>query len=294
MKMHNPSLGALWMICAAFSFAVINSLVQYLSINYNIASTTIALLQYSFALVFIFPWLMKLGIKASLRTNNLKLHLLRVLFAVIGLQLWLWALAYPIPIWQGISLLMLSPIFSTIGAAIFLKEFVSLARWFATLLGFIGASLILEPWSDHFYLATCLPIGAAFFWSCSSMIVKKLSKSEKTTTLIVYLLLLTAPFNVFIAFSNWSLPLGSSTWLFLALSGLLTSLAQYALIRAYTVADASFVQPFDNIKLPLNILASFIVFGTMPPGRLWLGAAFIIISVIFITHNEKIKRSKAK
>jgi drug/metabolite transporter (DMT)-like permease len=33
-----------------------------------------------------------------------------------------------------------------------------------------------------------------------------------------------------------------------------------------------------------------LVFGTMPPGRLWLGAAFIIISVIFITHNEKEKR----
>jgi drug/metabolite transporter (DMT)-like permease len=289
IKVHNPALGAFWMICAAVSFAIINSLTQYLSINYSLASTTIALVQYSFALVFILPWLMTLGIKNSLRTKNLKWHLFRVLFAVIGLQLWLWALAFPIPIWQGISLLMLSPIFSTIGAAIFLKEQVSLARWFATLLGFIGASLILEPWSEDFYLATLLPVAAAFFWSCSSMIVKKLSASETTATLIVYLLLLTAPFNIFIAIGNWALPVGAITWLFLALAGLVTALAQYALIRSYTVADASFVQPFDNIKLPLNVLAGFLVFGTMPPGRLWLGAAFIIISVIFITHNEKEK-----
>ena len=285
--MHNPTLGALWMLCAAVSFAIINSLTQYLSIQYSLASTTIALVQYSFALVFIFPLLVKLGIKESLRTNNMKLHLARVLFAVVGLQLWLWALAYPIPIWQGISLLMLSPIFSTIGSALFLHEEVSLARWFATMLGFIGASLVLEPWSEHFYLAALLPIGAAFFWSCSSMIVKKLSASEKTETLIVYLLLLTTPFNIFIAAGNWSLPQGADTWLLLALAGLITSLAQYALIRAYTVADASFVQPFDNVKLPLNVLAGFLVFGTVPPGRLWLGAAFIIISVVFITHREK-------
>lgn len=287
MKMHNPTLGALWMLCAALSFAIINSLTQYLSINYSLASTTIALVQYSFALVFIFPLLLKLGIKESLRTSNMKLHLFRVLFAVVGLQLWLWALAYPIPIWQGISLLMLSPIFSTIASALFLHEEVSFARWFATLLGFIGALFILEPWSEHFYLASLLPIGAALSWSCSSMIVKKLSATEKTTTLIVYLLLLTTPFNIFIAFSNWVLPMGVDIWIFLALAGLLTALAQYALIRSYTVADASFVQPFDNVKLPLNVLAGFLVFGTVPPGRLWLGAAFIIASVVFITHKEK-------
>lgn len=287
MKLHNPALGALWMICAAVSFAIVNVLTQYLSVAGHLASTTVGLLQYSLALLFTMPWLLTLGIKKSLYTQQPKLHLLRVLFAVVGLQLWLWALAHPIPIWQAISLLMLSPIFSTIGSAIFLNEEVSAARFFATILGFIGGTLILEPWSDDFYLATLLPVGAAFFWSCSSMMVKKLSATEKTTTLIVYLFVLTTPFNIFIAASNWEMPLGVNIWLLLALAGLFTSLAQYALIRAYTVADASFVQPFDNVKLPLNVLASFLVFGTVPPGRLWLGAALIITSVLFVTHREK-------
>ena len=183
MSQHKPALGAFWMVAAALCFAIINSLSQYLNINNHLASTTVALFQYGFALVFIFPWLLSLGIRKSLSTNNFKLHLLRVLFAVIGLQLWLWALAYPVPIWQGIALLMLSPIFSTLGSRLILKEDVGIARIMATICGFIGAALILEPWAEQFQLATCLPVAAAFFWSCCSMTVKKLSATDKTATL---------------------------------------------------------------------------------------------------------------
>ncbi|MGL4601214.1 MAG: hypothetical protein ACRCVE_06945, partial [Plesiomonas sp.] len=68
--------------------------------------------------------------------------------------------------------------------------------------------------------------------------------------------------------------------------GLLTAFAQTAIAKAYASADASFVQPFDNFKLPINIAAGWIVFGWAPPGRLWLGAAIIIAATAFITHRE--------
>lgn len=105
----------------------------------HIPSTTVALFQYFIALVAIFPWLRTLGLRNALRTQYFGQHCFRVFLAVIGIQLWLWALAYPVPIWQGIALLMTSPLFATIGAGIFLKENVGTARWVATLAGFTGA-----------------------------------------------------------------------------------------------------------------------------------------------------------
>ena len=92
---------------------------------------------------------------------ELRLHLLRVALAVTGIQFWLWALAVPVPIWQGIALLMTSPLFATLGSALFLKEQVSRARILATLAGFVGAMLILAPWTDDFTLASLLPVAAA-------------------------------------------------------------------------------------------------------------------------------------
>ncbi|WP_162048336.1 DMT family transporter [Vibrio taketomensis] len=291
---HHPIKGASWMLAAGLSFAIVNSLAQVASINYGLSSTTVALVQYAIALVVILPYLKTLGIRQSLRTQKLGLHIFRVFLAVIGIQLWLWALAYPVPIWQGIALLMTSPLFATLGSGLLLKENVGKARWAATLTGFIGAMIILEPWADDFSWAALLPVGAAFFWACYSLMVKKLSSDDSPSTMVVYLLILITPFNILLALPDWQTPTGGSLWLVLICAGIATALAQWAIVKAYSVADASFVQPFDHAKLPLNVLAGWVVFGWVPPGRLWLGAAIIIASVAFITQWEARKSSKRK
>ncbi len=274
------------MLTAGLAFAIINSLTQIASIHFGLASTTVAVIQYAIAFFAILPYLQTLGIRRALQTNNLKMHIARVFLSVIGIQLWIWALAYPVPIWQGIALLMTSPLFATVGSGLFLKENVGKARWGATLAGFAGAMIILEPWADDFSWATLLPVGAAFFWACYSLMVKKLSSDDSPSTMVVYLLLLITPFNMLLAAPEWQMPSGFNIWAILVVIGVLTALAQWAIVKAYSVADASFVQPFDHAKLPLNVLAGWIVFSWVPPGRLWLGAAIIIASVAFITHWE--------
>ncbi|WP_252724345.1 DMT family transporter [Vibrio hepatarius] len=293
-KSHHPVQGASWMLMAGLAFALVNSFAQVASIKFGLASTTIALIQYAIALIVILPYLKTLGIRQSLRTNHLGWHIFRVFISVIGIQLWLWALAYPVPIWQGIALLMTSPLFATVGSGLFLKEKVGVARWGATVSGFIGAMLILEPWADDFSWATLLPIGAAFFWACYSLMVKKLSSDDSPSTIVVYLLILITPFNILLAIPDWQTPIGGSIWLVLFAAGTLTALAQWAVVKAYSVADASFVQPFDHAKLPLNVLAGWVVFSWIPPGRLWLGAAIIIASVAFITQWESKKTRQLK
>jgi hypothetical protein len=46
------------------------------------------------------------------------------------------------------------------------------------------------------------------------------------------------------------------------------------------------VQPFDHIKLPLNVIASFLVFGWAPPGTLWLGATLIVGASLYLMWRE--------
>lgn len=290
MSQHQPVQGASWMLTAGLAFAIVNSIAQYVSMNFGLPSTMVALVQYGIALIVILPYLRTLGLRNSLRTEHFGMHALRVFLSVIGIQLWLWALAYPVPIWQGIALLMTSPLFATIGSGLFLKEKVGAARWCATLAGFVGAMIILEPWADSFTWATLLPVGAAFFWACYSLMVKKMSANDSPSTMVVYLLVLITPFNILLALPDWQTPGGMNVWLLLFGAGAMTALAQWAIVKAYAVADASFVQPFDHAKLPLNVLAGWVVFGWAPPGRLWLGAAIIIASVAFITQWERRKK----
>lgn len=289
MPNHSPVLGATWMLIAGLAFAVVNSITQYISIEFSLPSTTVALLQYAIALLAILPYLKNLGIRKSLHTKHFGWHAFRVFLSVIGIQLWIWALAYPVPIWQAIALLMLSPLFATVGSGVLLKEHIGWARWAATLAGFGGAMIILEPWSDGFSWATLLPVGAAFFWACYSLMVKKMSVNDSPSTMVVYLLLLITPFNIFLALPDWTMPIGAAVWVYLIIVGILTALAQWAIVKAYSVADASFVQPFDLAKLPLNVFLGWLVFGAVPTGNLWVGAAIMVASIIFITQWERRK-----
>ncbi len=109
------------MLTAGLAFAIVNSVAQYASIQFGLPSTTVALVKYAIAIVVILSYLKTLGIRQSLRTQLFGWHLLRIFLAVIGIQLWLWALTYPVPIWQGIALMMTSP-FATIGSGQWLRE----------------------------------------------------------------------------------------------------------------------------------------------------------------------------
>ncbi|MWQ40589.1 DMT family transporter [Glaesserella parasuis] len=297
MSHHHPVKGAIAIITAGFLFACVNTLIPKLTSVSTIDASVIALVQYLVAFVFLMPSMANMGFFQSLRTKHFGMHCFRVFLSAIGIQCWTMALAYPIPIWQGIALLMTSPLFVTIGSGLFLKEKVDTKRWIVTFLGFVGAMIILEPWSENFEWVVLLPVAAAFFWACYSLMVKKLSNEDSPTTMVAYLFILITPFNLLIALTNlspegFSLP-SFSDFGFLILLGFFTALAQLAVAKAYSLADASYIQPFDFIKLPLNVLAGWLVFNWVPLGKLWLGAAIIIGATMYITHAEA-KQSQQK
>lgn len=296
MSNHQPVKGAIAIITAGFLFACVNTLIPKLTSVSAIDASVIALVQYLVAFVFLMPSMTNMGFFQSLKTKHFGMHCFRVFLSAIGIQCWTMALAYPIPIWQGIALLMTSPLFVTIGSGLFLKEKVDAKRWVATFLGFVGAMIILEPWAENFDWVVLLPVAAAFFWACYSLMVKKLSSEDSPTTMVAYLFILITPFNLLIALTNlspegFSLP-SFSDFGFLILLGFLTALAQLAVAKAYNLADASYIQPFDFIKLPLNVLAGWLVFNWVPPGKLWLGAAIIIGATMYITHAEEKQTKK--
>lgn len=285
VKHHNPILGAAWMLAAGAAFAGVNSIGQYLSVNMGVSSPNIAFFQYLIAVAILLPWMKQQGLGRLFTTRQPWQHLLRVGLAVMGVQCWLWALSWPVPIWQGIALLMLSPLIATVGSGLFLGERVGIARWGATLAGFTGAMIILEPWADGFTIASLLPVIAAVFWAGYSLMVKYQSRTEDSATIVLYLLVLIAPFNAILAAPVFALPQGKE-WFFLIAAGLLTGIAQLAIAKAYEVADASYIQPFDHAKLPMNVLAGWLVFSQVPPGRLWLGATIIILASLYIAQRE--------
>lgn len=281
---HDPLAGAVWMIAAGAAFAAVNSLTQYAAIKLNVPSTQVALWQYAIAFLAMLPWIARLGFR-SLKSEKIGLHVLRVVLAAGGVFFWLKGLAHPVPIWQAIALIMTSPFFVIVGASLILGERVGTTRWLATAVGFVGGMIILQPWSDDFQAAALLPVAASVLWAASSLCVKRLSVTDSPATITVYLLVLLTPFNLLLAVPEFALPAGNAWWALIA-AGIVTAGAQAFLALAYSRADAAYVQPFDHLKLPLNVAAGWYVFGWVPPGDLWFGAALIIGASLYVAQAE--------
>ncbi|MEM7683773.1 MAG: DMT family transporter [Pseudomonadota bacterium] len=277
--------GAVLMVLAGGLFAVVNTLVQHAVMVQGVPPARLAFWQYAVALACAAPWLAAKG-WAALRTRVLGRHVLRVALAAGGVQLWVIGLAY-VPIWQAIALVMLSPFFVTLGAALLLREHATAHRWLAVTVGFAGGMVILAPWSDAFRVEALLPVGAAALWAASSLLTKQMTRSESPETLTVYLLLLLTPINAALAVGDGiGMEIGTVGALLLAI-GLLTAVAQYALVSSYVMADASFLQPFDHVKLPLNVALGIAAFGFVPPGTMWLGAMMIVGGSLYLLWHER-------
>jgi len=283
LTMTQPARAAGLMVAAGLMFALVNTALQGATMMAGASSTTVTFWQYFVALVFFAPWIWR-NRRAVLSTTQLGLHVLRVGLGAIGVQLWVLGLAH-VPIWQAIALILLSPFFVTLGAGLVLRERVTRARWGAVIIGMVGGVIILEPWSDRFQLAALLPIGAAAFWAAASVVTKHLTREDGAATITIYLLLLLTPINFALAVGpGLALP-QAAIWM-VAVAGVLSAAAQFALARAYTLADAAFLQPFDHLKLPLNVALGLAVFGFAPTGSMWLGAGIIIAASVYLLQKE--------
>ena len=88
----------------------------------------------------------------------------------------------------------------------------------------------------------------------------------------------------------WQTP--ASAWdalLFVSL-GVLGGLGHYCLVRAFELAPAPFISPFNYAQILGAAVLSAVVFGQVPDLWTWVGAAVITLSGIFILLYERLRR----
>ena len=278
--------GAAFMVLAGICFAaanavtyVITSPAEWGGLGFKPQSDTFW--QYLIATLFSAPFILRHGL-AGFKTRRPVLHLVRVIVSALGVLLFVMSLANQVPIWQVISLVMTSPIFVLVGAALFLGETVSAPRWIAAAVGLAGATIVSGLWTTGLTAAMLYPVGAAVLWAGSSLLTKVLTRTESAPSITLWLLVLLTPINAALSVhAGFELPTGQIlAWLILG--GLIMMAAQYLLTWSYAAADAAFVQPFDDLKLISNILIYGIVFGYWPEGNIWFGVALILAGSLYL------------
>jgi drug/metabolite transporter (DMT)-like permease len=186
------------------------------------------------------------------------------------------------------------PFIVTALAPLVLKERVGWARWLFVAAGFIGALVILRPGTGAVSPAAFLLIASATASALYQILSRKLAAVDRVETANTYtglvgFMLTTSPLPFF-----WVTPHSARDALIFVGLGFFGGLGHYFLQRAFELAPAPFVSPFNYLGLIGAALFSFVVFGELPDIWVWVGAAIIAGSGIFMLYYEHQSRLRSR
>ncbi|KQT88256.1 DMT family transporter [Aurantimonas sp. Leaf443] len=257
-----------------------------------------------FALVPVVAYLLWLGeLSTALQTNDLTGHFVRGAVGVVSMACGFFALTrLPYPEWITIS--YGAPLLTVVFAAIFLKEVIRAYRWTAVAIGLFGIVVVSAP---NFTLAAeglgegqAIGIAASMMSAVVAAIamiqIRRLVRTEKTTTIVLYFSLTCSAIALLSVFLGWQ-PLDARQASFLVLSGLCGGVGQLLLTACYRYADTSTIAPFEYTSMLFAIGIGYFVFGEAASLTTLAGAAIVISAGIFIIwreHRLGIERRKAR
>lgn len=249
----------------------------------EIPSLEIVFFRNVFNLMFMLPWLWKIGF-SGMRTNYFGIHATRAGLALISMFLWFTGVSL-MPLAEATSLGFTAPLFATLGAAIFLRETVRLRRWAAVIVGFLGTMIILRPGLEIISLPAIYMLCGSVTVAIGFILVKKLTATEAPNTMVLMMVLLVTPFSLVPALFVWQWPT-MEAWFWLVSVGFCATGGHIYFNYAMATADASAVLPFDYSRLLFAASLAFIMFDEVPDIYTWVGGAVIFGSTIYIARRE--------
>ncbi len=230
------------------------------------------------------PWIYRAGPRV-LSTRRLPMLMVRSALTSVGLMTWIYALGR-MQMAEAVALHFTLPIFGIVLAWLVLREKVTAHRWIATAVGFFGALVILRPGLQAIDPMALIVLFSALAYAGVAVVTKTLVRTESSTTIVFYVsFIMSAGFAIPSLF-DWVSP-SWTQWLMLIGIGVLNVGGQTYLNRALSVADASFLLPFDFLRLPLTGVAAFFLFSEIPDLWTVVGAAIIFGATYYSTWRER-------
>lgn len=287
----NQTLQAtLLLIIASIAFAVMNVGIRASSEMTHIS--VVMAVRTSVALIVMLPWAFSQG-SALFVSKHWGLHWSRSLFGTATMALLFWAMAI-LPVAEVVTLSFTLPLFGLLGAIFILREKVGLRRSMATLVGFVGVVLYMQPTRTQFDFALLIPIVSAMGMAGAALSMKALTnRGESGTKVAFFFALISTPIMMIYASFYWSWP-GWTAMSIMILVGLCGAIGQTCLANAYQRADASYIMTLDFLRLPFSAFAAYVILGQIVDLGTLPGMALILGSALYIGLREgKLRKEKS-
>ncbi len=186
------------------------------------------------------------------------------------------------------TVLQVTPLAVTAGAALIYGEKVGLPRWLAALTGFVGVVLIVNP-GGTFAPAAYLALTALLFTTMRDLSTRGLHHdipsifvAAASAAAIMLAGFLVAPFD-----GPWSAPSGWA-WALMTVSAACLFVANTFIIIALRTGEISVVAPFRYAPVPLSILLGYWWWDDMPDVLAFIGIGLVLAAGLYTLQRERL------
>lgn len=194
---------------------------------------------------------------------------------------------FHMPLANAAAINMAAPLFVTLLAATLLNARVSALSWLATVTGFVGVLLIIQPRPDSFN---------GWGWLCLSGTVVQASRDLLTLHIprqvpsrvitLVTAASVTLAGGLLALFQDFQ-PLAARELALMAGAGTLIAIGYHLLVDATRVADPAVVAPFRYSGLLLALLLGWLLWSQIPNPLAWVGIAMLLAAGVYLLRTVR-------
>lgn len=288
IEIPDPGKGLLYMLIATMVLACMHGMVRYL--GGDLHPFIVAFYRNLFGLIAILPLVIKAGL-SGLRTHHPRLMVIRSVSGIFAMLTWFYGLT-KVPTAEATALSFTAALFTALVAYILLGEKMRRHRWLAIFGGFIGVIVVLQPNTENYNPYMLLILVSCVFWGLSVTLVKLLTRTDSTTSIVAWMSILLTIMSLPPALFFWQWP-DLNQFLLLAVMGVLATLGHLCMTQALSLADTTAVMSIDFMRLIWAALIGAIFFGDAFDIYTWIGASIIFSSGLYIMFRESLNRESS-
>lgn len=298
---HPPSRALQGILCIEFGmlfFVVQDGMMKSLLTTYPI--WMLIGIRAIISVLILTPAILLLGRPHRILTPLWPLHMARAGLFAVGFSLFYAAFPF-MGLAEVTTIFFAAPLMTSLLAAFWLGETIGPHRIAALLVGFIGILIAVNPTGDTFQWVAILPLICAAAYAVGQILARKIGERESTLTVGLHTLGFSGVFIVPMGWAfNQIITPGPEFYHLrfafpaealddiprLLLLGL-TGMCGYMLLsRAYQVANASLVAPFDYTYLPFAGILAYVLWHEVPAPTTLIGMGLIIMSGVYLGYRE--------
>lgn len=276
---HDLRRGARYALYAAGAFALTGVCVKAASAT--LPNEVVVFVRCAVALVALLPWILHTGLRKAVATRRWGGHVIRAGFGVCAMYCFFYAIAH-LHLAEAMLLTYSTPLWIPFIAWAWIGERPPWLVFPAIAIGLLGIGFIVQPGTAPVApLASLVGIASGLFAACAMVGIRRISDTEPAPRIVFYFALLSTAITAIPLAWSWVTP-DLRGWGLLVAAGLLATVGQLNLTRAYGCAPAALIGPFTYLSVVFSAALAWLIWDEALNRWSFVGIALVVLTCVLV------------